>query len=175
VTSKAPRDAATVAALCGYRSQTAEIGALSDTAELRMSINRVVLTGNLTQDPELRTLPSGTTVCSLRVASNTRRRTADGSWEDKPNYFDVRVWGAQGEACARFLSRGRAIGVDGRLEWREFETRDGQKRQAVEIVADAVEFLSGDQAPSRGGDPEPPAAAGARRPAPPADDDEVPF
>lgn len=107
-----------------------------------MNINRVVITGNLTHEPDLRTLPSGATVCALRIASNTRRKSADGHWEEKPNYFDVRVWGPQGEACARFLSKGRSVAVDGRLEWREFEARDGQKRQAVEIVADAVEFLS---------------------------------
>src|SRR3954470_3759572 len=88
-----------------------------------MNINRVVLTGNLTQDPDLRSLPSGAKVCRVRIASSTRRRGPDGQWEDKPNYVDVRVWGAQGEACARFLSPGRSIAVDGRLEWREFEGR----------------------------------------------------
>jgi single-strand DNA-binding protein len=105
------------------------------------NLNRVVLTGNLTRDPELRSLPSGTAVCSLRIACNTRRKGASGEWEDKPNYFDVTVWGAQGENCARYLSKGRPVGVDGRLEWREWETQDGQKRQAVEIVADSVQFL----------------------------------
>ena len=87
-------------------------------------INRVVLTGNLTRDPELRSLPSGISVCSLRVASNTRRKSADGEWVDKPNYFDVTVWGTQGENCGRFLAKGSALAVDGRLEWREFETRE---------------------------------------------------
>jgi single-strand DNA-binding protein len=105
------------------------------------NINRVVLTGNLTRDPELRSLPSGTAVCSLRIASNTRRKGASGDWEDKPNYFDITVWGAQGENCSRFLSKGRPVAIDGRLEWREWETQDGQKRQAVEIVADSVQFL----------------------------------
>ena len=105
------------------------------------NINRVVLTGNLTRDPELRSLPSGTAVCSLRIATNTRRKGASGDWEDKPNYFDITVWGAQGENCSRFLSKGRPVAIDGRLEWREWETQDGQKRQAVEIVADSVQFL----------------------------------
>jgi single-strand DNA-binding protein len=105
------------------------------------NINRVVLTGNLTRDPELRSLPSGTPVCSLRIACNTRRKGSSGEWEDKPNYFDITVWGAQGENCSRFLSKGRPVAVDGRLEWREWETQDGQKRQAVEIVADSVQFL----------------------------------
>jgi len=105
------------------------------------NINRVVLTGNLTSDPELRSLPSGTSVCSLRVACNTRRKGAGGEWEDKPNYFSVTVWGAQGENCARFLSKGRPVAIDGRLEWREWESQDGGKREAIEIVADSVQFL----------------------------------
>ena len=107
------------------------------------NINRVVLTGNLTRDPELRTLQSGNSVCSLRIASNTRRKDASGEWVDKPNYFDVTVWGAQGENCARFLAKGRPVAIDGRLEWREWETPDGNKRQAVDIVADTVQFLGG--------------------------------
>jgi len=105
------------------------------------NINRVVLTGNLTHDPELRALPSGTSVCKLRIAVNTRRKGPSGDWEDKPNYFDVTVWGAQGENCARYLSRGRPVAIDGRLEWREWETQDGNKRQAVDIIADTVQFL----------------------------------
>ena len=105
------------------------------------NINRVVMTGNLTRDPELRSLPSGTAVCSLRIACNTRRKGANGEWEDKPNYFDVTVWGAQGENCARFLSKGRPVAIDGRLEWREWEAQDGSKRQSTEIVADSVQFL----------------------------------
>ena len=108
------------------------------------NINRVVLTGNLTRDPELRTTQSGTSVCSLRIACNTRRKDASGQWVDKPNYFDVTVWGAQGENCARFLSKGRPIALDGRLEWREWEAQDGSgKRQSVEIIADSVQFLGG--------------------------------
>ena len=117
------------------------------------NINRVVLTGYLTRDPELRSLPSGMSVCSLRVACNTRRKNnATGDWEDKPNYFDVTVWGAQGENCARFLAKGRPVAIDGRLEWREWETQDGQKRQAIDIIADAVQFLGGrDDAMGGGG------------------------
>jgi single-strand DNA-binding protein len=106
------------------------------------NINRVVLTGNLTHDPELRSLQSGNSVCKLRVACNTRRKNnSTGEWEDKPNYFDVTVWGAQGENCARFLSKGRPVAIDGRLEWREWETPEGHKRQAVDIIADSVQFL----------------------------------
>ena len=107
------------------------------------NINRVIVTGNLTKDPELRHTQGGTAVCNLRVAVNSRRKNSNGDWEDKPNYFDVTVWGAQGENCARFLSKGRPVALDGRLEWREWEAQDGSKRQAVEIVADSVQFLGG--------------------------------
>jgi single-strand DNA-binding protein len=107
------------------------------------NINRVVLTGNLTRDPELRSLQSGTSVCSLRIATNTRRKDASGEWVDKPNYFSITVWGAQGENCARFLSKGRPVCIDGRLEWREWTDQGGNKRESVEIIADAVQFLGG--------------------------------
>jgi single-strand DNA-binding protein len=105
------------------------------------NINRVVLVGNLTKDPELRHTPSGTAVCKLRLAVNTRQKDPQGNWGDKPNYFDVTVWGNQGESCAQYLSKGRPVGVDGRLDWREWEAQDGTKRQAVEIIADSVQFL----------------------------------
>ena len=106
------------------------------------NINRVVLVGNLTKDPELRHTPSGTAVCKLRLAVNTRQKDqATGEWGDKPNYFDVTVWGNQGESCAQYLSKGRPVGVDGRLDWREWEAQYGTKRQAVEIIADSVQFL----------------------------------
>jgi single-strand DNA-binding protein len=116
------------------------------------NINRVTITGNLTKDPELRNLQSGTAVCKLRVAVNTRRKDQSGQWVDKPNYFDVTVWGAQGENCANYLSKGRPVAIDGRLEWREWDATDGSgKRQAVEIVADTVQFLgSRDGAPTGG-------------------------
>jgi single-strand DNA-binding protein len=109
------------------------------------NINRVIITGNLTKDPDLNALPaSGTTVCTLRVACNGRRKNNEsGQWEDQPNYFDVTVWGQQGENCARYLKKGRPIAVDGRLRWREWTTQEGQKRQAVDIIADSVQFLGG--------------------------------
>ena len=115
------------------------------------NINRVVLTGNLTRDPELRSLPSGMSVCSLRVAVNTRRKDQQGNWVDKPNYFDVTVWGAQGENCAQYLAKGRPVAVDGRLNWREWEDKEGGKRQTVDIIADSVQFLGSRDAPQGNG------------------------
>ena len=115
-----------------------------------MNINRVVLTGNLTADPELRPLPSGTSVGRLRLAVNTRRKNGQtGEWEEKANYFDVTVWGAQAENCAQYLAKGRPVAIDGRLEWREWE-QDGQKRQAVQVIAENVQFLGGREQNSNG-------------------------
>jgi single-strand DNA-binding protein len=116
------------------------------------NINVVAITGNLTKDPELRSTPSGTSVCKLRVAVNSRRKDgSSGEWVDKPNYFDVTVWGAQGENCARYLAKGRGVAVDGRLEWREFQDQQGNKRQATDIVADNIQFLSGPRDDQPGG------------------------
>lgn len=134
-----------------------------------INVNRVVITGNLTRDPELRQLPAGQSVCALRVAVNTRKKEADGTWAEKPNYFDATVWGAAGENCARYLTRGRPVAIDGRLDWREWETDDGQKRQAVQIVADNVQFLGG------GDTSEPPRAAVSPQAPPPVSEDVIPF
>jgi single-strand DNA-binding protein len=155
------------------------------------NINRVVISGNLTRDPDLRSLPSGNSVCSLRIATNSRRKDASGEWVDKPNYFSVTVWGAQGENCARFLSKGRGVCIDGRLDWREWQAQDGAKRESVEIIADSVQFLGGPQEGGQGGGnynngfaphsdvpadtsdfaPQPVGA----RPSAPAADDDIPF
>jgi single-strand DNA-binding protein len=107
------------------------------------NINVVVITGNLTKDPELRSTGGGTSVCELRVAVNSRRKDGTtGEWVDKPNYFNVVVFGAQGDNCANYLSKGRPVAVEGRLDWREWEAKDGGgKRQAVQIIANSVQFL----------------------------------
>jgi single-strand DNA-binding protein len=114
------------------------------------NINVVVITGNLTRDPELRSTPGGTSVCKLRVAVNSRRKEGQ-EWVDKPNYFDVTVWGAQGENCANYLSKGRPVAVEGRLDWREWEAKEGGKRQTVEIIANSVQFLGSRDGSGGGG------------------------
>ena len=147
------------------------------------NINRVVLVGNLTKDPELRHTPSGNPVCKLRIAVNTRQKdAATGAWGDKPNYFDVTVWGNQAESCAQYLSKGRPVGVDGRLDWREWEAQDGSKRQAVEIIADTVQFLGGRGEGAEGGGSGgggnqfvPSGAAQERADFPASADDDIPF
>jgi single-strand DNA-binding protein len=151
------------------------------------NINTVVITGNLTRDPELRSTGGGTAVCEMRVAVNSRRKDGSGNWIDKPNYFDVTVFGAQGENCSTYLSKGRPVAVEGRLDWREWEAKDGSgKRQAVSIIANSVQFLGSRDGGGEGGgarfqaqsdvpadtsdfDSPEPAAVGA------ADSDDIPF
>ncbi len=117
------------------------------------SINRVILVGNLTRDPELRPTGSGSSVCHLRVACNGRQKDGDG-WKDRAHYFDVSVFGPHGENAHKYLKKGRPVAVDGRLEWREWEqtTPTGSvKRQAVSIVADTVQFLGPPPEPKQEG------------------------
>jgi single-strand DNA-binding protein len=105
------------------------------------SINRVVLIGRLTRDPELHELPSGQSVCDLRIACNGIRRDADGEYRERPHFFDVGAFGGLAENVARYMTKGRLIAIDGRLEWREWETAEQQKRQTVRVVAENVQFL----------------------------------
>jgi single-strand DNA-binding protein len=106
-----------------------------------VNINHVVVTGRLTSDPDLRVLPSGSSVCGLRVAVNARRRDSAGEWVEKPNFFDVVVYGTPGENVAKHMRTGRPVAIDGRLDWREWETKDARHAQAVRIVARTVQFL----------------------------------
>ncbi len=108
---------------------------------MSVSINRVVLLGNLTRDPETRQAGT-TTVCTLRLAVDDRVKNRDtGTWDDRANYFDVTAFGSLAEHCAKYLAKGRQIVVDGRLHWREWQARDGQRREAVGVVADSVQFV----------------------------------
>ncbi len=107
----------------------------------QFSINRVVLVGRLTRDPDLRALPSGASVCAMRIACNSSQKDREtDEYVDRPNYFDVNSYGPSAERVAEFMSKGSRVAVDGHLEWREWET-DGHKRQAVSIVASTVVFL----------------------------------
>ena len=143
------------------------------------NINRVVLVGNLTRDPELKQLPSGTSLCSLRIAVNSRRKDETGQWTDKPNYFSVSVFGNQAESCAQYLSKGRPVAVDGRLDWREWQAQDGGKRESVEIVAESVQFLGsregGGDFGGGGNQFVPTGAAAETADFPSTADDDIPF
>jgi single-strand DNA-binding protein len=160
-------------------------------------LNRVTLVGRLTRDPELRHTQGGDPVCSIRLAVSSRARDETGSWGDRSNYFDITVFGRQAETASTYLAKGRRIGVDGRLSWREWQAQDGSKRQSVEVIAGDVFFLdsradggasgegggsqqgAGWSAPAGGGDLPVGAAAGngggAGAGAAADDDAEVPF
>jgi single-strand DNA-binding protein len=154
-------------------------------------LNRVTLIGRLTRDPELRHSRSGDAIASLRIAVNSRARGDGGEWTDKPNFFDVSVFGRQAETVSNYMAKGRRIGIDGRLQWREWETQDGSKRQSVEVVANDVFFLdnrgdgdaggtgggwSSQSAPATPGGDLPVDTSDLSSPAPaPAGDDDIPF
>lgn len=108
----------------------------------------VTMVARLGRDPELRTLPNGNAVCSLRVAWNQSRKDGDG-WKDEPGWIDVTVFGKQGERCSQYLSKGRQIIVDGRLDYREWKSEDGKTQARHQIVANQVQFIgSNDEAPT---------------------------
>lgn len=108
-----------------------------------MSINVVIISGNLTRDPDLRHTNSGTAILSFGVAVNDRMKDRDGSWVDRPNFVDVTVFGARAEALSRFLSKGAKVALSGKLRYSSWE-RDGQKRSKLEVIAEEIEFLSRD-------------------------------
>ncbi len=138
-----------------------------------MGINRVSITGNLTRDPELRATPSGAQVLRLGVAVNDRRRNQQsGEWEDYPNFVDCVVFGARAEALSRLLSKGSKVAIDGKLRYSSWETKEGERRSKLEIVAEELDFLS-----QRGGQQPRQAQAQAAQVPPPADvyDEDIPF
>lgn len=137
-----------------------------------MSINHVVVAGNLTRDPELKATSSGAAVLEFGMAVNDRVKGADGEWSDRANFFDVVVWGRRGEALESILAKGMKVTVAGRLRWSSWETADGQKRSRVQIVGEDVELPAKGQTSSR-----PAHVTGARAPAPAdfGDDDDIPF
>lgn len=106
------------------------------------SFNQVTLMGNLTRDPELRTTPSGASVCSFSLALNRSYKNSEGTWQEATDYIDIVAWGPLGERVAQYLTKGRPALVSGRLQSRNWE-QDGQKRTKVEVVANDVTFLGG--------------------------------
>ena len=110
-------------------------------------VNKVFLVGNLGQDPEVRSTAGGTTVCSLSIATSERRKVG-GEWQDHTEWHKVVVWGHQAEACGKFLAKGRQVYVEGRLQTRKWQDKEGKDRYTTEVVADDVKFLGG--APAAG-------------------------
>ena len=154
-----------------------------------MSINRVIISGNLTRDPELRSTAGGMAVLGFGVAVNDRRKNQQtGEWEDYPNFIDCTMFGARAEALSRYLNKGTKVSIEGKLRWSQWE-REGQKRSKIEVIVDELEFMSsrGDSSSYGGGmgggysAPAPAAPAYAPAPAPVVDasssvyDEDIPF
>ena len=126
-----------------------------------MSINRVVISGNLTRDPDLRSTASGMPVLGFGVAVNDRRKNQQtGEWEDYPNFIDCTMFGARAQSVSRFLSKGSKVAIEGKLRWSKWE-RDGQKRSKIEVIVDEIEFMT-----SRGDGPSHATAQPVRQQAP---------
>ena len=133
------------------------------------SLNRVLLIGNLTRPPELRYTPGGTAVADIRLAVNRNYTTQGGEKRDEVCFLTIVVWGKQAESCGEYLDKGSQIFVEGRLQTRDWEDKDGHKRSVTEVVAERVQFMGRTK-----GAPSPAPAAAPFADEAPADDD-VPF
>ena len=129
-----------------------------------MSINSVAISGNLGRDPELRATKSGMQVLSFSVCVNTQVKRGD-SWEDKPNWVEVSIFGRRAEAVAKYLAKGTHVTLHGRLSQSTWETKDGQKRSRLEVIADDIDFSGGARSDS----------APAAEPAQDYYDEDIPF
>jgi single-strand DNA-binding protein len=115
----------------------------TDGASAMASVNKVILIGNLGRDPELRYTQGGQAVANFTLATNERFSTKDGDKQERTEWHRVVAWGRTGELCAQYLSKGRSVYIEGRLQTREWEDKEGQKRRTTEIVANTVQFLGG--------------------------------
>jgi single-strand DNA-binding protein len=139
------------------------------------SVNKVILIGNLGRDPELRYTQGGQAVANFSVATTEKFSSRDGSPQERTEWHRIVVWGKQAETCAQYLSKGRSVYIEGRLQTREWEDREGNKRNTTEINAQRVQFLGGPREGSGSG-PRPSGSGGdlpSQEGAPP--DDDVPF
>jgi single-strand DNA-binding protein len=135
------------------------------------SLNKVILIGNLTGDPELRYTSSGTARTRFSVAVNRQYKDASGQLKEEVTFVPIVTWGPQAENCANYLSKGRSVAVEGRLRIDSFENAEGERRKVVEVVASSVQFLGG---PSRSSDNANPAPSPPNTPTT-DNDEEVPF
>lgn len=148
------------------------------------SYNRVILVGNLTRDPELRYIPSGTPVTDIGLAVNDRRKNSEGEWVDETTFVDITLWGRQAEVASEYLSKGSPVLIEGRLKLDTWETNDGQKRSRLKVIGQRMQMLG---APREGGggrrapqdsqysQPAPRDEDSDAPPPEPPGDDEIPF
>lgn len=152
------------------------------------SINKVILIGNLGRDPELRSTGSGQAVCEFSLATSEKYRDRDGQNQERTEWHRIVVWGPQAESAAKYLTKGRTVYIEGRLQYRDWTDKEGNKRTTTEIVANTLQFLGdnrrggpdrdgGGPGPQQGGHHEPPSANRNQGPSGANDfgDDEIPF
>jgi single-strand DNA-binding protein len=155
------------------------------------SVNKVILIGNLGGDPELKYTPSNRPVCNLNIATNEVFKDKSGQRQERTEWHRVTVWGEQAENCSKYLAKGRSVYVEGRLQTRSWDDKEGKKRYTTEVIADRVVFLGGGGAGAEGGarrsgggggrswGEDSPGASASAEPdhggAPPAGDDDIPF
>ena len=139
-----------------------------------MSLNRVMLIGNLGKDPEVRFTPNGRAVARIPLATSEVWNDAEGQRQERTEWHNVVVWGKQAETCGQYLAKGRQVYIEGSIRTRQYDDKDGNKRYITEIIAQRVQFLGG-----RGGDsPRGGVSGGGGDDVPPApvpDDDDIPF
>jgi single-strand DNA-binding protein len=151
------------------------------------SLNKVLLMGNLTRDPEVKYTPKGTAVCDLGIAINDSYKAQDGTIKETVTYVDVEVWGRTAENCKQYLTKGRPVFVEGQLRLDQWETPQGEKKSRMKVRADRVQFLGGGPGRTGGGEQRSPASSETGRTAarpsstvsedapPPPSDDDIPF
>ncbi|MBW2713404.1 MAG: single-stranded DNA-binding protein [Deltaproteobacteria bacterium] len=142
------------------------------------SINKVILIGNLGRDPELKYTQSGQAVCNFSIATTEKWKGKDGQMQEKTEWHRIVAWGKTGELCSQYLSKGRPVYIEGRLQTRDWEDKDGNKRQTTEINANTVQFLGGGGGRgSEGGAARPSGGGTSEDPGfpPPTPDDDIPF
>jgi single-strand DNA-binding protein len=140
-----------------------------------MSLNKVMLIGNLGKDPELRFTPSGRAVARFPIATSEQWTTPEGQRQERTEWHNVVVWGKQAESCGQYLSKGRQVFVEGAIRSRQYDDKEGQKRYITEVIAQRVQFLGGGRGEGAGRGAGAPAGGEEMAPAPMPEDDDIPF
>ena len=140
-----------------------------------MSLNKVMLIGNLGKDPELRFTPSGRAVARFSLATSESWTDQQGQKQDRTEWHNVVVWGKQAESCGQYLSKGRQVFIEGSIRSRQYDDKEGQKRYITEVIAQRVQFLGGGRGEGRGAAPSGGGGSEEAPPAPMPEDDDIPF
>jgi single-strand DNA-binding protein len=146
-----------------------------------MSLNKVMLIGNLGKDPELRFTPSGRAVARFSLATSEQWTDQQGQRQDRTEWHNIVVWGKQAESCGQYLSKGRQVFIEGSIRSRQYDDKEGQKRYITEVIAQRVQFLGGGRGEGGGRGAAPASGGGGggggdeMAPAPMPEDDDIPF